>query len=156
MSGCDITVVVQTPPPLTLVVQPAAAPADGPGMLPPLVCASSRALTAADSGRVLQLVHGITLTVPAGLPPAFACQLLMPAMQVMAGGVVTLQGATGVVVNGLQGRLQVRRVANNAAPWMAWLQSESSSGSYACVAIGATVQAEFESAWLTLHSIGVN
>lgn len=105
----------------------------------PVVVASSRALTAADSGRVLQLVNGVTLTVPPGLPPTFAAQLLMPAPQVWAGGVALVAPGDAVSVNGLQQSLRIERTPASTAPWLAWLQRESAADTYSVVPLGATV-----------------
>lgn len=118
----------------------------------PVVVASSRALTAADSDRVLQLVNGVTLTVPPGLPPTFSAQLLMPAPQVWAGGVAIVAPGAAVSVNGLQQSLRIERTPASTAPWFAWLQRESAGDAYSVVPLGATVAPALPANLLTLDA----
>jgi hypothetical protein len=102
---------------------------------------SSRALTAADSGNVLQCNHGITLSIPAGLPAGFGLRLLVPAAQVWAGGVVGLSLGSGVSLNGSSASTwTATRTVGSTAPWMAWLQRETAANTFSLVLIGAELE----------------
>lgn len=122
----------------------------------PLAVPASRALASSDGSRVLQCVHGITLTLPAGLGDTFAPQILMPAAQVWAGGVLNLALANGVTVNGATTNWRIERTPGSALPWMAWLQRETATNTYSLTVIGASLTTFDETAFLTLHSVGVN
>jgi hypothetical protein len=99
---------------------------------------SSRAVSADDSGNVLQCNHGVTLTIPAGLPAGFGVRLLVPAAQVWAGGVVSLSLGSGVSLNGSSASTwTATRTVGSTAPWMAWLQRETAADTYSMVLIGA-------------------
>lgn len=161
MSGLppSVTVVVQPPPVVAVSLQTAQGPA-GPASqeLPAVAVSTSRALAAADNGRVLQVSHGVTLSLPAGLPAGFSVRLLMTLPQVLAGGVLLVRAASGVRLNDVDGgEMAVRRVADSVwAPWSAWLQREAAGDSYSLTAAAASVDESFDAAPLTLFSIGVN
>lgn len=141
----DIRVSVTTPAPIVATLQvgqgPAGAPGAGGVQLPPLVVSSSRALVASDAGRVLQLSHNVTLTIPAGLPSNFACQLLMPAAQVWAGGLCSVDPDPSVLINGGTAVIEVERLVGSSSPWLAWLQRESAANAYSLIALGADLSA---------------
>lgn len=139
-----VAVQVAAPPVIGLQLAVAQGPAGpgGSGSAAPVAVSVSRALTADDAGRMLQLAHGVTVTVPAGLPASFVCQLLCNASQVVAGGSVTLSAAAGASVNGSPaGAWTVERAVGSTAPWMGWLQHETGADAYSLVVIGATVTA---------------
>ena len=98
----QVAVTVQPPPSITLTMAVGQGPAgvgNGSG-LAPLAVTSSRDIASTDAGRVLQCAHGITLTLPAGLPAALALQLLMNANQVQAGGILTGSNAYSLLAIG--------------------------------------------------------
>lgn len=157
MDCCDVVIVVSTPEPIVVSVPveetiavvvceqgPAGPPgADGVGGKAPVPVPTSRTLNnSTDAGAVLQCVNGITLTVPTGLPVAFATQLLVNASQVSAGGAVTVSPAVGVSINGAPGTSWlVERTVGSTSPWMAWLQHETGTDAYSMIVIGATLTA---------------
>lgn len=99
---------------------------------------SSRALTAEDSGRVLQCTNGITLTVPVELPVNFACRLMMNSSQVWSGGSVNIALASGVTLNGSgDSPRALARPDGSTSPWLAFLQHETGSEAYSVFALGA-------------------
>lgn len=107
---------------------------------PALAVSAPRALASADSGRVLQVVHALALTLPAGLPQHMAVQIIMPAAQVLAGGALVLTLGAGVTANGTSDNTwAITRTVGSTAPWMAWLQRAATGAAYSITAIGATV-----------------
>lgn len=72
----------------------------------PVPVASSRALTAADNGMVLECTATVTLTVPAGLPNGFACA-------VIPSGTTSIASSGGALLNGATSTL-TRAAATNA------------------------------------------
>jgi hypothetical protein len=145
-----VSLVVNTSPAVELVVESPAVGLEvavGQGPAGPssnsvtIGISSSRALTAADNGNVLQCNHGITLSIPAGLPAGFGLRLLVPAAQVWAGGVVGLSLGSGVSLNGSSASTwTATRTVGSTAPWMAWLQRETAANTYSLVLIGADLE----------------
>ena len=81
------------------------APVSGDGV--PVLVASSRALTTADNGRVLECTAGgLTLTVPAGLGDGFA-------VVVIPSGTTSVASSGGALLNGATTTL-TRATASNA------------------------------------------
>jgi len=110
----------------------------GAGTLPPLVVDTSRAMTANDAGRVLQVSHGVQITLPNTLAAGWAAPLLCPAAEVAEGGTVAIALDAGVTLNGASTSPRVISPAGDS-PWMAWLQGHATAGVYSLVMIGATV-----------------
>lgn len=157
MSCPQMNVTVTPPPALTLVLQSGQGPAGSIAPTLPIAVTTSRALTASDSGRILQVAHGVQLTIPQGLPAAFACQILMTAPQVWAGGRVLVSPANGVALNGSTGTdWNIERGAGSVTPWLAWLQHETGADSYSLIVQGAVLVDTAHATYLTLHTIGVN
>lgn len=73
----------------------------------PLALAASRALTGADNGKTIDCTAaGLTITVPAGLPPGFTC-LVIP------NGTTTFASSGGALLNGATSNVP-RAAASNA------------------------------------------
>jgi hypothetical protein len=135
----QVAVTVLPPPVIGLQLEVGQGPAGvGGGGGSVTAITTSRALASTDRGNVLQCNHGVTLTIPAGLPAGFGVRLLVPAAQVWAGGVVYLSLGSGVSLNGSSAsNWTATRTVGSTAPWMAWLQRETAADTYSMVLIGA-------------------
>ncbi len=96
------------------VVGPNGSPVSGGGAA--VTVGSSRALTAADNGALLEATATVTLTVPIGLPAGFACV-------VIPSGTTSVASSGGALLNGATTTL-TRAAASNA---MFAIQSRASA-----------------------------